>query len=223
MRSANVRCLKDALESLAQLEGRDVGGLTVCVRTPTGIEEHFYIDCEGDRVMITPDSFYAENKNGKTKKGGKGKMIINGIDTRHLPLAERQRLERKLGKRHTEEHRVFVYGTLLTGEHNAHWAVGARRQRATAVGTIYDTGWGFPAFVKKGRTRIVGELLTVNEAGFKSMDRLEGYPRLYRREEITVYPSTGGRTKAWVYIMNCLPENAKVIEGGDWRNRKRAD
>ena len=117
------------------------------------------------------------------------------------------------------KHKVFVYGTLLTGERNARWAMKARRQKAWALGTIYDTGFGYPAFVRQGRTRIIGELLTVNEQGFRSIDQLEGYPLLYRREQIQVNLVGGGRVLAWVYIMNRLPEKATVIEGGDWRNR----
>ena len=113
-----------------------------------------------------------------------------------------------------------MYGTLLTGEGNAHWARGARRTPAWATGTIHDTGYGYPAFVRNGETRIQGELLTVDDEGFKSMDRLEGFPRLYRREEIDVFTSLG-RARAWVYIMNRLPEGAKVIAGGDWRKYRR--
>ena len=116
---------------------------------------------------------------------------------------------------------MFVYGTLLTGECNARCARGARRTPAWATGTIHDTGYGFPAFVRSGETRIQGELLTVDDEGFKSMDRLEGYPRLYRREEIDVFTSQG-RARAWVYIMNRLPEGAKVIAGGDWRKYRRS-
>ena len=149
------------------------------------------------------------------------KIEMNDLkrEVKHLSPLARERAERELGLRtpHTE-HRVFVYGTLLTGECNARCALGARRVRATAKGTIYDTGFGYPAFVRKGETRIEGELLFVDDEGFKSMDRLEGYPRLYRREEIMV-TTESGRRKAWVYIMNRLPEHAKVIESGDWRNR----
>ena len=75
--------------------------------------------------------------------------------------------------------------------------------------------------IKDGETKIVGELLTVNDDGFASMDRLEGYPRLYRREQIDVFTARGGRHRAWVYIMNELPKTAILIEGGDWRNRNR--
>ena len=143
-------------------------------------------------------------------------------EIKHLPLLARERAERELGLSAAPraEHKVFVYGTLLTGERNARWAMNARRHPAWTHGTIYDTGWGYPAFVKDGETKIVGELLTVDDEGFKSMDRLEGYPRLYRREEIDVYTSRG-RARAWVYIMNRLPEGAKVIAGGDWREYRR--
>ena len=149
------------------------------------------------------------------------KITMNDLkrEVKHLPPLARERAERELGLRKPRtEHRVFVYGTLLAGQCNAHRALGARRVPAYARGTIYDTGHGFPAFVRKGETRIEGELLFVNDEGFKSMDRLEGYPRLYRREEIMV-TTESGRRKAWVYIMNRLPEHAKVIASGDWRNR----
>ena len=138
-------------------------------------------------------------------------------EIKHLPPVARKRAERALGIAQPEnEHRVFVYGTLLTGECNARWAGNARRQKAWTLGTIHDTGYGFPAFVKRGRTRIVGEVLTVGDDGFRSMDRLEGYPSLYRRELIQVHLVGGGNVLAWVYIMNNLPKGAPVIESGDW-------
>ena len=139
------------------------------------------------------------------------------MQIKHLPPSVRRRCEKALGLAKPEcEHKVFVYGTLLTGECNAHRAGRARRQKAWTLGTVYDTGYRFPAFVKRGRTRIVGEVLTVDDGGFKSMDFLEGYPRLYRREQIQVNLVGGGRVLAWVYIMNNLPKNATVIESGDW-------
>lgn len=141
----------------------------------------------------------------------------------HLPPLARSRAARELGLSAppTNEHRVFVYGTLLTGECNARWARGARRTPAWTRGTIYDTGFGFPAFTREGDTRIVGELLACDDGQFESMDRLEGCPRLYRRERIEVFTESGGRVAAWVYIMNSLPADAKVIECGSWRGRNR--
>lgn len=139
------------------------------------------------------------------------------IEIRHLPPSVRRRCEKALGIASSdEEHKVFVYGTLIAGECNARWAGNARRQKAWTTGAIHDTGYGYPAFVKRGRTRIVGEVLTVGGNGFRSMDRLEGYPNLYRREKIRVHLVGGGSVLAWVYIMNRLPDGAPVIESGDW-------
>ena len=136
---------------------------------------------------------------------------------KHLPPVARKRAERDLGIAQPEnEYRVFVYGTLLSNECNCHRAPRARRQKAWTVGTLHDTGWGFPAIVLKGTTRIVGEVLTVDDDAFRSMDRLEGYPNFYRREQRQVCLVGGGRVLAWVYVMNRLPEGAKVITGGDW-------
>ena len=85
----------------------------------------------------------------------------------HLPPLARERAERELGI-HTPkaEHRVFVYGTLLSGERNARWALGARRVGAWTRGTLYDPHYGFPAFVREGEGIVKGELLTVDDEGF---------------------------------------------------------
>ena len=145
------------------------------------------------------------------------------LEIRHLPPSVRRRYEKALGlPRRDKEHKVFVYGTLIAGECNARWAGNARRQKAWTLGTIYDTGCRFPAFVKRGRTRVKGEVLTVNDDGFRSMDRLEGYPRLYRREQIQVHLVGGGSVLAWVYIMNTLRKDAPVIESGDWVAYRKA-
>ena len=145
------------------------------------------------------------------------------LEIRHLPPSVRRRCEKALGIASPEtQHKVFVYGTLIAGEGNAHWAGNARRQKAWTLGTIYDTGCRFPAFVKRGRTRVKGEVLTVNDDGFRSMDRLEGYPRLYRREQIQVHLVGGGSVLAWVYIMNNLRKDAPVIESGDWVAYRKA-
>ena len=145
------------------------------------------------------------------------------LEIRHLPPSVRRRCEKALGLPSRDaEHKVFVYGTLIAGEANAHWAGNARRQKAWTTGTIYDTGCRFPAFVKRGRTHVKGEVLTVDDEGFKSMDRLEGYPRLYRREQIQVHLVGGGNVLAWVYIMNNLPKGAPVIESGDWVAYRKA-
>ena len=43
---------------------------------------------------------------------------------------------------------------------------------------------------------------------------------LYGRERITVLLEDGSRVEAWVYVMNTIPPQARVIASGDWKNRE---
>ena len=122
---------------------------------------------------------------------------------------------------------VAVYGTLMAGEHNAHWAGNAKRTTVTIKGDLFDTGWGFPAFVPEkevGDTSdnlVRAELIETDEAGLAHMDVLEGCPRLYRRERICVH--TGyGEAMAWVYVINNMPADARKIACGDWREYRKS-
>ena len=107
--------------------------------------------------------------------------------------------------------KVAVYGTLMTGERNERWVADALDRRPCVLrGTLYDTGWGYPAFVPDADgVEVKAELLTVTADTLARMDVLEGYPRLYRRETVQA---------AMVYVMNPMPRGAKVIPGGDWRD-----
>ena len=122
-----------------------------------------------------------------------------------------------------ETFRVAVYGTLLAGERNERWAAGALSRVPCVIwGVLYDTGCGFPAFVPASPTEghaVQAELLTVDADGLARMDELEGYPRLYRRDDILAVLRDGTAVPAMVYVMNRLPPRATVIASGDWRNR----
>ena len=115
---------------------------------------------------------------------------------------------------------VVVYGTLMTGESNYHVGANAiSRRSCTIKGTLFDTGWSFPAFVPEGETSVRAELLEVTPATFADLDRLEGYPCLYTRQVVTATLDDGTTRNAWVYVMTQLPTTAKLIPGGDWCNR----
>lgn len=120
-----------------------------------------------------------------------------------------------------ESFRVAVYGTLLSGERNEHWAAGTLSRVPCVIrGVLYNTGWGFPAFVPDADgQKVRAELLTVDAAGLARMDTLEGYPNFYRREEVVAVLANGTEVSAMVYVMNRLPSRAAVIASGDWRNR----
>lgn len=125
----------------------------------------------------------------------------------------------------TKIHKVAVYGTLMAGERNERWAADALERKPCVLrGTLYDTGYGFPAFVPdEAGGEVQAELLTVTDATLSRMDRLEGHPSLYRRERVTAALSGGGVAEAWVYVMNRLPQGAKVIGSGDWRSTEFHD
>jgi gamma-glutamylcyclotransferase (GGCT)/AIG2-like uncharacterized protein YtfP len=115
---------------------------------------------------------------------------------------------------------IAVYGTLRTDCKNHHFAAGAiSNQPCTITGTLYDTGYGFPAFELEGNTEIVAELIEVTAQDFANIEKLEGYPNLYRHQQIPATLPDGSNVQAWVYIMNRLPEHATVIKSGDWKKR----
>lgn len=132
-------------------------------------------------------------------------------------IRQKEELKMKTGK-------VAVYGTLLAGEPN--YQVGADavgRTPCAITGTLYDTGYGFPAFVPQGTTEVKAELLEVDEATMERLDRLEGYPRLYGHRKMAVRLPDGQDDTAWVYMMNRLPDRAGVILSGDCANGARKE
>ena len=77
---------------------------------------------------------------------------------------------------------IAAYGTLRSGERNERFCRNAiSRRNATISGTLYDTGWGFPAFVPKGKTKVTVELIEIPIRDWAAVDMLESYPRLYDR------------------------------------------
>ena len=94
--------------------------------------------------------------------------------------------------------KLIVYGTLLSGERNHHFCRNSVSiTPCTVIGTLYDTGCGFPAFYPEGNTSVKAELIEIPIADWAAVDRLEGYPRLYGRsrprEELAHQVSVSGR------------------------------
>ena len=111
----------------------------------------------------------------------------------------------------------------MTGERNGRWTADSLDRRPCVLrGTLYDTGWGYPAFIPNATNgKIKAELLTVTEAALARMDALEAYPRLYRHEAVQTVLEDGSVEAAMVYVLNTRMRGAKVIAGGDWREYRR--
>lgn len=123
---------------------------------------------------------------------------------------------------------VAVYGTLMRGEANDHWAREAGAKvvgEGTVLGWLWDTGWGYPAIQTGGDLlRVAVEVLETNARGVAHMDRLEGYPNLYGREKVAVRMSDGYTLDALIYQMHDMGEKCNrftlidPVRGvADWR------
>ena len=114
--------------------------------------------------------------------------------------------------------KLIVYGTLMSGERNHRFCRNAVSiNPCTVTGTLYDTGYGFPAFVPEGENTVAAELIKIPFEDWEAVDRLEGYPRLYDRLMFPAKLIDGTDTTGWVYVMHNLPEMAQVIESGSWK------
>lgn len=112
---------------------------------------------------------------------------------------------------------IFVYGTLKKGYRNhAYFCQNVTNIiPCTIKGTMYDTGYGYPAIQLKGDYTIYGELITVPKDDLIHFDYLQGHPNFYQRQLIDV--NIGNVIhKAYVYTMQKLPDNAVLMKDGNW-------
>lgn len=98
--------------------------------------------------------------------------------------------------------KVFVYGTLKTGEPNHYWLTkpenGAAQFVSAATTTIayplvVATRYNIPFLLEKPGcgNKISGEIFCIDETMLKNLDILEDYPVLYDRKMIDVLAMDG--------------------------------
>ncbi len=119
---------------------------------------------------------------------------------------------------------VFVYGSLLAGLGN-HRLLRRHCARLVAPAQTINAGWtmlslgGFPGVVHGGEDVIYSEVYRVDQDGLAALDRLEGYPTFYDREQIEVsaLAGEGAPMKVWIYVLQRQVGDEPVVPGGDWR------
>lgn len=114
--------------------------------------------------------------------------------------------------------RIFVYGTLLAGEHNHHLLETADFVAAASTRSLYTLHnyGGFPAAVLGGSSAIFGEVYAIDVPTLERLDRLESHPRFYRRTPIVLEQGLS----ADIYLLR--PEQVDglpIITSGNWRDR----
>ena len=118
---------------------------------------------------------------------------------------------------------LFVYGTLMSGQSQAHLLDGLPRRAATAPGALWSLPAGYPALQPDVAGTVVGELVgPVPTDRLALVDLYEGVGEgLYRR--ILLRARVGAREHAaWTYAMG-HPEDrgARRVVSGRWREFTR--
>lgn len=124
-------------------------------------------------------------------------------------------MSRRVG---SQEHIVFVYGTLLRGERNHRLLEKARfvGEAVTEPGfELADLGT-FPAMLFGHGPGVAGEVYAVDGQTLAALDRLERHPHFYRRTHVTLVNGPC----ADAYVLDAELANGRPrIASGDWRRR----
>lgn len=112
--------------------------------------------------------------------------------------------------------RVFVYGTLLPGERNAHFlgecaVLGPATTEARF--DLFDIGT-YPGLVAGGSSSVVGIVYAVSPARLAWLDDLEECPGFYERAETALLD--GEPAQSYLLPRERVPEGAVAIPDGDW-------
>ena len=115
---------------------------------------------------------------------------------------------------------LFVYGTLMAGEANAHHLEGVARSPGVVSGKLHDCG-AYPA-LSLAAGEVQGELVELPLERLAGMDALEGSQPggapggMYRRSVLPVRTASGV-VRAYAYVMD-EAQRFPVIAAGDWRS-----
>lgn len=109
-------------------------------------------------------------------------------------------------------HKVAVYGTLREGCGNHRYYLQGQEklgEQELKGFRMFSLG-GFPGVKEHADSSIKIEVYQVPEDVFKMLDRLEGYPSMYDRQEVETEHGP-----AWMYIWQSVHEGP-TITNGDW-------
>ncbi|EDW61830.2 putative gamma-glutamylcyclotransferase CG2811 isoform X1 [Drosophila virilis] len=113
--------------------------------------------------------------------------------------------------------RVFVYGTLKSGEPNHHWLTTKTNGHARflAKGTtmirfplVIGTRYNIPFLLDKQGVghNVQGEIYEVDDTMLSNLDVLEDYPRYYDREPQTILTDQNEKLECWLYLIRNYPD-----------------
>lgn len=122
--------------------------------------------------------------------------------------------------------KLFVYGTLRQGFGN-HGLIRHCQKIADATipATLHVSGW-LPMITHpvEPNHRVMGEIYElIDQETVRRVDRLEGHPDWYCREEVEAVTPDGQNMTVWAYFMppDRLDSNNAVADGGDYAKLAR--
>jgi len=116
---------------------------------------------------------------------------------------------------------LFVYGTLKQGGKYHAYLEEANlvSEHASAKGSLYDTGLGYPAFSLAGSDDVVGEVYDIPDVLWPALDFLEDCvgdeSDLYEKKTLTVQ-TENGTLEAVVYLARQQDLLKTKISSGNW-------
>jgi gamma-glutamylcyclotransferase (GGCT)/AIG2-like uncharacterized protein YtfP len=118
----------------------------------------------------------------------------------------------------TDRRELFVYGTLMRGEHHHDLIAGAEFLREAETPPAYELVLidYFPALLVGGQTRVHGELYRVDADMLARLDELEEVPHYYLRARITL--ADGSPADTYLMPRERAP-GAAPIPSGSFRSR----
>lgn len=127
------------------------------------------------------------------------------------------------------EMKFFIYGSMSEGlvhfQKIEDFITGS--VPAKIRGSVYRLKVGYPVVLETGADLVPGQLMGLKASEllinlldeFHAFDRQNESRSLFFRREIEVFLDDGTKVLAWTYLLNPekLPQNASLIEGGDWK------
>lgn len=117
------------------------------------------------------------------------------------------------------KHKLFVYGTLKQGYYNHRCLKGAKYLCDATLerSRIYNVG-AYPALVRTHDDSdfVIGELYEIPDDLWPALDRLEGVPHLYTRQDARVQLDERLYEDCQVYVWAGSTDNLQLINSGNW-------
>lgn len=127
----------------------------------------------------------------------------------------------------TSTHLICVYGTLRKGQCNHFFLDRSKFLGMAKTKKRYALYGSWIPFLSRTASvsQVTGEVYAIDDATLLNLDRLEGHPDAYKRDQAEVVLQDGTELIAWIYF--CDTPRGDLIESGDFlqkaspRRRKR--